>query len=549
VRRDGVRDAGRRARRPARSLAALAALAAALGGGACAPGPGKPEPLNPVRFLAINDVYVADVLGDGTGGLARVATVRARLEDEGPVIFALAGDVLSPSLLSKYYGGRQMVEALNAAGLDYATFGNHEFELPRDTLVARIAESKFRWLSSNCTEATGSRFPRVLPWDTVRASRHLVGIFGLTLQGDYRRYVRCTDPDSAARRAIAALDSAGADLIVGLTHQSLGADEALLARESRLDLILGGHEHEAHRAVVARRHVLKADANARTAQFATLWGGRGKWRQAVRLLRIDADVRADSATARVVARWADSLRRRLGPERVVGRAEAPLDARDAVSRREESALGNLIADAIRAGTGADVALLNAGTIRLDDVIAPGPVTNYQLESIFLFADETRIVSFPLPAARLREVLEHSVADGVRGTGGFLQVSGVRFAFDSARPSGARIVGDLARPGGGTIRPGDTLRVATGVFLACEGGDRYHLPEAAPACADRGGAPRAVDLLIAYVRDSLGGRLPGATDGRIARAPPRPEPAPAGARSEGPRPDRARSDGARSDGAR
>ena len=65
---------------------------------------------------------------------------------------SLAGDVLSPSLLSKYYSGRQMVEALNAAKLDYATFGNHEFELPRDTLEARIAESNFKWLSSNCTQ-------------------------------------------------------------------------------------------------------------------------------------------------------------------------------------------------------------------------------------------------------------------------------------------------------------------------------------------------------------------------------------------------------------
>ena len=79
------------------------------------------------------------------------------------MLFVLAGDLLSPSLLSKYYGGRQMVEALNAAKLDYATFGNHEFELPRDTLVARIAESNFQWISSNCTQADGSPFPKVLP--------------------------------------------------------------------------------------------------------------------------------------------------------------------------------------------------------------------------------------------------------------------------------------------------------------------------------------------------------------------------------------------------
>ena len=130
---------------------------------ACVPGAKAPEPLNPVRFLLINDVYVADTLSDGTGGLARVATVRNRLADQGQVLFVLAGDFLSPSLLTKYYGGRQMVEALNAAKLDYATFGNHEFELPRDTLIARIDQSSFKWLSTNCTLADGNRFPKVLP--------------------------------------------------------------------------------------------------------------------------------------------------------------------------------------------------------------------------------------------------------------------------------------------------------------------------------------------------------------------------------------------------
>ncbi len=379
---------------------------------ACVPGAKAPEPLNPVRFLLINDVYVADTLSDGTGGLARVATVRNRLADQGPVLFVLAGDFLGPSLLSKYYGGRQMVEALNAAKLDYATFGNHEFELPRDTLIRRIEESSFKWLSTNCTLTDGTRFPKVLPWDTVRVSGHLVGLFGLTLPGDYRSYVRCGDPDSAAKVAVDTLTALEAELIVGVTHQSIESDRDLLAGEPRIDLILGGHEHEAHDSVVSGRHVIKADANSRSAQFATLWGGKGKWRQAIGLVSIDSRLPDDSATARVVAAWADSLRERLGPERSVGTAEAPIDARDAVSRRRESALGALVTDALRAGTGADVALLNAGAMRLDDVIPAGPVSSYQLESIFLFADETRIVTFPLSGSRLREVLEHGVVGRV-----------------------------------------------------------------------------------------------------------------------------------------
>ena len=480
-------------------------------------GPGAPVPLNPVRFLSINDVYVADTMTDGQGGLARVATVRRRLADQGPVLFILAGDLLSPSLLSKYYNGRQMVEALDSAKLNYATFGNHEFELPVDTLNARIAESTFKWLSSNCTLSDGSPFPKVLPWDTVRVSGHKVGLFGLTLQGPYRKQVRCTSPDSAAHLAIDTLAAQGAELIVAITHQNVEADRDLLSREPRLDLILGGHEHEAHDSVVSGRHVLKADANSRTAQFVTLWGGKGEWREAVGLVHIDSRLPDDSLVAPVVRAWEDSLRERLGPERIIGRTPVPIDARDAIGRSQETLLGDLVTDAMRAGTHSDVAMLNAGTLRLDDVIKPGPISNYQLESIFLFSDDTRVINFKLTGARLREVLEHGVADGSLGKGPFLQVSGVAFTYDPAATSGQRIVGNLNHQGGGPIRPTDTLAVAFPVYPACEGGDGYAVPEAKSGCDSRASAPRAVDLLTAYISDSMGGTVVTPADGRIKKA--------------------------------
>ena len=422
----------------------------------CAGGPGKPAPLNPVRFLLVNDVYVADTMADGSGGLARVATVRSRLADQGPILFVLAGDVLSPSLLSKYYSGVQMVEAFNAAKLDYATFGNHEFELPLDTLEARIAESKFKWISSNCTGADGTPLAKVMPWDTVRVSGQKVGLFGLTLLGSYRKAYRCSATDSAAHLAIDTLAAQGAELIVGLTHQTIEADRDLLAREPRLDLILGGHEHETHDSVVSGRHVLKADANSRTAQFATLWGGKGQWRQAVGLVKIDNRLPDDTAVAAVVERWEDSLRARLGPERPIGRTSVPIDARDALGRQQESLLGDLVTDAMRWGTGTEVALLNAGTLRLDDVIRPGNLSNYQLESMFLFPDETRVLTVPLAGARLREVLEHGVADGSLGKGGFLQVSGLSYSLRPRRALGQSDPGRRA-PGGRSGRRGRRYR--------------------------------------------------------------------------------------------
>jgi 5'-nucleotidase / UDP-sugar diphosphatase len=299
-------------------LAALIVLGSAVG---CVSNAPPPIPLDPVRFLSINDLRGTDTLDNGQGGLARVATVKKRLRDQGPVVFVLAGNALSPSAATQLFHGRQMIAALNAAQLDYATFGNHEFDLPLDTLLARIRESKFKWISSNCTRANGSPFPGVLSWDTLRVSGHKVGLFGLTLQGSYPQYVRCSDSDSAGHRVIDILAEEGADLIVGLTHQTMNADRSLLAREPKLDLVLGGHDDRAADSVVSGRHAVKADPNAASVQFVTLWGGKNSWRQAVGRVRIDATLPADTAVAQVIARWRDSLQHRVGPSSTIGTTE------------------------------------------------------------------------------------------------------------------------------------------------------------------------------------------------------------------------------------
>ena len=70
----------------------------------------------PVRLLLVNDVYASDTLRDGSGSLARVAAWRDSVEQTSGerVLFLLAGDLFSPSLLSKWYFGAQMVEALKS---------------------------------------------------------------------------------------------------------------------------------------------------------------------------------------------------------------------------------------------------------------------------------------------------------------------------------------------------------------------------------------------------------------------------------------------------
>lgn len=480
------------------------------------PAPEMAATTPPLRFLLINDVYFGDTLRDGSAGLSRVAWLRDSLARTGPVTFVLAGDFMSPSLLSKWYRGEQMLHELNAAKVDLVTFGNHEFELDRDTLVARVAASRFKWTSANCMQANGEPFPGVSRWDTSTVSGVKVGVFGVTLVSDYRRYVKCSNADSTAHAAIAALKVAGAQIVYGLTHQTLEADSALLEREPDLDLILGGHEHEWHRIIIRGKRLLKADANSRSAQLVTLAHGRSGWVQGDRLIRIDRDLPMDPETQAVVTSWQDSLVKRLGQERVIATSTFALDGRDAANRVQESPLGDVVTDAIRLGTGADAAIMNSGTMRIDDVIPAGPITNYQIESIFLFSDETRILTFPITGARLRELLERGVSAGVVGKGGYLQVSGLRYSWDPKRPSGSRIVGDIAKTDGKVIGPNDTVKLSFNVYPACDGGDGYVVPEAKVACEARDQAPRAVDLVMKHITGTLGSRVNPPAAGRVNR---------------------------------
>ena len=114
-------------------------------------------------FLQLNDVYEISPTENGkAGGMARVATIRQKLLNENPNTYTvMSGDFLSPSVIGtlKYEGkgikGRQMVDVMNALGVNLVCFGNHEFDLDYVDLQARMDESKFEWISSNAFHQVG----------------------------------------------------------------------------------------------------------------------------------------------------------------------------------------------------------------------------------------------------------------------------------------------------------------------------------------------------------------------------------------------------------
>lgn len=492
-------------------LAALALAAALAGACASAGRPAAPaaearaDIARTVTILAVNDVYRVEGVDAGEhGGLARLRTLRVDLEEEAPDLLVLhAGDFLFPSLLSSAYRGAQMVDVLNrldgdAVGFDerlFVVFGNHEFD--RDGLAdaamldARVEESGFAWLGTNVEFAAGDdgrplvAAENLVPTAIVESNGVRVGLFGITTDVKHPAYVaRFGDPAEVARRAVRALRDQGAEVVVALTHQTVGEDRAMLealGAAERPDLVVGGHEHEETEESVGGVAIYKASAEARSAsviELAVPADGGAATRH--RFVTLDAGVAADPEIAAVVDDWLARHDReycaRLGePAGCLGEelalARTDLVAEELEIRRFETNFGSWIADRALAAyrdLGAQLAFVNAGSIRLNQDVPAGTwITRRHVEETFPYPGDLELLA--IDGATLQRVLDHAVSDWT-GVGWWLQVAGLAFRHDPATGT-ARDLTLLAPDGPRPILPDDRLLVVTGAYLVDTSGDQ------------------------------------------------------------------------------
>ena len=394
-----------------------------------------------LTILHFNDVYEIEPIEAGHfGGLSRVATVLQQLKrTHAPVLSVLAGDYLSPSAIGtavvdgQPLGGRQMVDVLNAVGLDWATFGNHEFDPPLEGFLARNAQSKFHIVTSNVTDVNGQLFPQTVRSAVVplRAGGRTVrlGLIGLTIDSNKRPWVRYAPPIESAQSALKELQGK-VDGVIAMTHQALADDAQLVTDVKGIDVVLGGHEHENW---LIRRGadlipIVKADANVRTIAIVTLTFARLNSRPSVaaRLQVIDDSIGKEPNVEAVAQRWTttafEAFRKNgFTPERIVATVTEPLDGRESTVRNRPGRLTDLMTSGFAHEAGSvDVALLNGGSVRIDDVVPAGPVTEYDTIRILPFGGKVARATFD--GSLLASVLDIGMKN--QGIGGYLQTWGV-----------------------------------------------------------------------------------------------------------------------------
>lgn len=369
------------------------------------PGTPKDDGKIALTFLQINDVYeIAPLSGGREGGIARVATLKKRYSEKNKnTLLVIAGDFLSPSVYNslqfegKAIRGRQMVEALNAAGLDLAIFGNHEFDMKEGELQERINESRFQWLSGNAFHQTkdgvkpfaktgSGPFPKtqILQVSDADGTRAKIGLFSVTLPFNRADYVSYADPLQAAKDAYNLLKDS-VDAVVAITHQAMEDDERLARELPGLAAIIGGHEHDQRFAKIGDVPITKALANAKNAYVVTLNINQKKKKVVVKTAveALNEAVPLDSATNSVVQKWtriAQENYSSLGFDAaaiVISKGE-PLEGRETEVRTKQTNLGRIVVAAMQeAVPQAEIAVLNGGSIRIDDVVQL-PVSQYDI---------------------------------------------------------------------------------------------------------------------------------------------------------------------------
>lgn len=481
------------------------------------------DPNAPIRvtFLHVNDVYqFMPVDGGERGGLARLLTLRKQAIADNPnTIFTMGGDTVSPSVETRTYKGAQMIDAWNAIGLDYAVFGNHEFDLKMPDLMKRLEESKFTWLGANVVEAkTGKIFANTPEYVIREFDGAKVAMFGVILPETKQTSsmddsLNVSDYCLTANLIVSRLRAVEkVDAVVALTHLSMNQDKEL-AKCADIDLILGGHEHSLLQSSSNGTPIFKMTADAREmGKFTLNFNRKTKKLETMdwEIMPVTNKIEDAPEFAPIVAKYKDLLEELAEP---VGRTSVLLDAGSVSNRTKETNVGNFVADAFRQTYNADIGFLNGGSVRADNTYNPGVLTKRAVLSILPF--NNAVLKVELTGKTLREVIEHGVAQSAESSepGEFPQVSGMSYKFDAAKPSGNRVTEILV--GGKPLDDNKKYTLATSEFLIT-GGDGYKMFANATVLTKKEEAKKDAEILQNAINNSPNQTISPKVEGRIIR---------------------------------
>ena len=525
-------SAPRMTRRPVFSALALATLVALLAGCAL---PIPPRPPLQLTILHTNDHHGRFWTNrDGEGGLAArktlIDSIRADVAAAGGHTLLLdGGDVNTGVPESDLQQAEPDFKGMNRLGYDAMAVGNHEFDNPPAVLARQRGWADFPMLAANIYQGGKRLFE---PFRVFERGGYKIAVLGLTTDDTAKMVL----PDNIAgitlrKPADEAADLVPllrrqADMVIAATHMghypdgqrgvNAPGDVEMARAVPGLDLVVGGHSQNP--VCMLAENVRDTDyvpgtpcapdrQNGAWIVQAHEWGkyvGRAdfvidagriellRYRLLpVNLKRPGADGRKGLTYTEPIAEDA-GLRAFLQPFQDVGQgslavpvgsADGVLDGDRARVRQQPTTLGTLIARAMMARTGADLALINAGGVR--DSLPAGQITYRDVLKVQPFANTVGVVT--LTGTELLTYLRAAAAMSPH-SGAFAQTAGVQMRITGGQLQEAWVAGqqvDAAR----------SYRLAINNFTAI-GGDGYPKLNRHPGYVDSGF--NDADVLRAYI---------------------------------------------------
>ncbi|SEM96476.1 5'-nucleotidase [Terribacillus saccharophilus] len=452
--------------------------------------------------------------------LANMVTAVKEIREQKPdALLFNAGDVFSGTLYFNQFQGQADLALLNMMDIDAMTFGNHEFDLGSSenghaSLNKFIEGANFPFVSANVDLSAdpfaGGRVSNTFTEDAQDSTVYdgmvkevngeKVGIFGLTteetLMTSSPGAAKITNYAAEAERAVAAFEDMGVNKIVAISHlgydsnPSVGNDLMLAEQVDGIDVIVGGHSHTQ----LNEPTVVTTDENGAAKDPTVIVQA---YQYAQYLGELDVNFNEQGVITGSSGHLIDATQKQADPEAVntlntyksevdqVSNQETGAVAQkpltnprltdsDVSVRANETELGNLITDAMLVKAQekmpeVSIAMQNSGGIRA--AIDQGPITVGEVITVLPFGNDPAVVQ--LTGDEIKQILEYSVRLAPEESGGFLQISGMKFAYDSTKEAGSRVVSMQVKTGEEyvDISPDQTYSVTTNNFTA-KGGDGY-----------------------------------------------------------------------------
>jgi len=505
-----------------------------------------------LTIMHTNDVHAAyapvDPKRDATtdGGAARQMTVVNQIRAEGGnSILIDAGDRFTGTLFHQQWRGQDAARIMNAMGYSVMAVGNHEFDDGDDTLVSFVDSLEFPLITANITFGANLA-EKIQPYTVLEVAGQKIGVIGLTPPDT--AILSSPGPDvqfgqdlvAPVQAAVDALTAEGINKVILLSHIGFVGDQALVPQLKGVDVVVGGHSHtllsNAYTGAEGTYPVVANDADGNRV-FIVQAGSSLRYMGRLNVVW-DKDGLVTSASGDVIL-----LSRYIAPDpdmqALIDELRAPITELTAqpigdtsvflvgdrsVCRAAECNLGNLITDAMRAYSGAQIAITNGGGIRSSVPVGtdvPAELTLAEAYTVTL-GDVLTVLPFgnlvstmELKGADVVAALENGVSQVENGAGRFPQVSGIRFSWDGSKEAGSRIVSVEVLGADGqyaAIDPEATYTVVTNDFMR-RGGDGYSMFKDNSINPYDGGSPLDV-VLGDYIRANA--PIAPAVEGRITR---------------------------------